>query len=87
MSSVPVVYGDRVCPICHGLLSGGSFRTTGGQRHRYFCSKSCVERFLSGELKKYLPKGFSVSRDMVDEMFLWQMDNGFLEKVFVQQRR
>ena len=83
----PVVHGDRTCPTCRGIVTGVSYRTGAGQRKRYFCDKYCVERQLEKDLQRYMPKGYSVSQDMVDEMFKWQVLNGFLERVVVKPPR
>jgi formate dehydrogenase maturation protein FdhE len=42
------VYGDRICPVCHGIVPKGVvIRERHGQRRRYFDTEACAVKWAS----------------------------------------
>ena len=43
------IYGDRICPVCRGIVHGEAYRTKIGSRRRYFDTLECVISYFSEE--------------------------------------
>ena len=77
MAEKPIfIHGDRICPVCKGILGEKAYRTPYGKRQTYYCWEHLPDwRKESGSYEEvYIIQKFDKNPEKIEEEY-FTMDN------------